>query len=325
MVKIQLNNEQEILKFHYNNLTKKVGKEWNIEIRLRKRISQHAGNPGIVAMFQDLLDSLLKDSSGFSIITAPPKELSAFAQLFDSTHGHILNDALKAEILNAFYYEDYDKWRAYELAKKIGITVCPYCNRTYTFLLGNDSIKGTRFEYDHFFSKSAYPYLALSFYNLVPSCHVCNSNFKGFKEFSLKKNIHPYLEGFGQNIVFSIKPKNIGFINGKSEAYRIRFRKGNLSTWNGEKVKAAFENITTFQLTKLYNMHKDYVDELIQKSIVYNEEYINELYARFSGSLFKNKEEVKKLIVSNYIDEEDYHKRVLSKLTTDISKELGLI
>ncbi len=325
MVKIQLKNETEILKFHYNNLTIKVGRQWNIEIHLKKLITKYIGNQPLKSMYEALLKKVKKDASDFSILTATPVELSVFIELFEITYGHLLTDEIKAEILNAFYYDEYGKWKAYELAKKIGITVCPYCNRIYTFIVGNDLNKGTRFEYDHFFAKSDYPYLALSFFNLVPSCHICNSNFKGKKEFKLSKNIHHYIEGFGDNIVFSIKPKNIYFINGKASSYRIRFKKGNFSIWDGNKVMAAFENITTFQLTRLYNMHKDYVDELIQKSIIYNEEYVNELYSRFSGTLFNNKNDVKRLIVSNYIDENDYHKRVLSKLTTDISKELGLI
>jgi len=325
MIRIPLNNEKDILKFHYDNITKKVGREWNVEIRLQKRMLHHAGNVDLEAMYQNLLNSLLKDTAGFSILTATPKELSIFSKLFNLTHGHLMTDVITDEILNCFYYDDYDKWKAYQLAKKIGITVCPYCNRTYTFIVGNDSKKGTRFEYDHFFAKSNFPYLALSFFNLVPSCHVCNSNFKGDKKFDLEKNIHPYVEGFGDNIVFSIKPNNIGFINGKANSYRVRFKKGTLSNWTNGKVKAAFENITTFQLTKLYNMHKDYVDEIIQKSIIYNQDYINDLYNKYSGTIFNSKEDVKRLIVGNYVDEEDYHKRALAKLTTDISKELGII
>lgn len=127
----------------------------------------------------------------------------------------------------------------------------------------------------------------LSFYNLVPSCHICNSNFKAKKEFNITKNIHPYIQGFSSDMVFSIKPRNINFINGNHSANRIKFKKGNLSTWNN--VKAVFENTSTFQLTKLYNMHKDYVDEIIQKSIIYNQDYINSLYQTFGRTLFKMK------------------------------------
>jgi len=85
MIRIPLNNEKDILKFHYDNITKKVGREWNVEIRLQKRMLHHAGNVDLEAMYQNLLNSLLKDTAGFSILTATPKELSIFSELFNLT------------------------------------------------------------------------------------------------------------------------------------------------------------------------------------------------------------------------------------------------
>jgi hypothetical protein len=335
MIKIELQNRAQILDFHYSNITTKNGKEMTVINFLNNRIRKTA-NPILINMYTSLIDKVKKDAFGFSILTASPKELEDFKILFEATYGLLLDSTCKTtakgkiityrnDLLKVFYYEEYNKWKAYELAKKININVCPYCNRIYTLILGNDFNKGTRFEYDHFFNKSNYPYLALSFYNLIPSCHVCNSNFKGKKEFDLKNNIHPYIEGFGNDIVFSIKPNGIEFINGNHSAYRIKFKKGILSIWDNTKVKSAFENISTFQLTKLFNMHKDYVDEIIQKSIIYNQDYINSLYQTFGGTLFKNEDDVKRFVLGNYIDEKNYSKRPLSKLTADISKELGLI
>ncbi|MEO8254984.1 MAG: hypothetical protein ABI554_11420 [Flavobacterium sp.] len=336
MIKIELQEKTKILDFHYNNINYKKGREMTVVDFLNNRIKKNLLFIDLVGMYNFLIENIKKDSSGFSIIIASPFELENFKKLFEARYGLLLDTTYKIttsgkiityrnDLLKIFYYEEYDKWKAYDLAKKIGVNVCPYCNRMYTFVLGNDFNKGTRFEYDHFFNKSNYPYLALSFYNLIPSCHVCNSNFKGKKEFNLNKNIHPYVEGFNNDIVFSIKPKNISFINGRHSAYRIKFKKGNLSLWNNIKVEAAFENISTFQLTKLYNMHKDYVDEIIQKSIIYNQDYISSLYKTFEGTLFKNEDDVKRLVLGNYIDEKSYSKRPLSKLTADISKELGLI
>ncbi len=56
-------------------------------------------------------------------------------------------------------------------AQRIGVTTCPYCNRSYIF---TSSKSGTRPQYDHYFPKSKYPYLALSMYNLIPCCSICN-------------------------------------------------------------------------------------------------------------------------------------------------------
>lgn len=39
-------------------------------------------------------------------------------------------------------------------AQAIGVTICPYCNRSYIF---TSSKNGTRPQYDHYFPKSKYP------------------------------------------------------------------------------------------------------------------------------------------------------------------------
>jgi hypothetical protein len=324
VIKIFLNNEKGITDFHYENLTKKVGREWNVVDRIKRLIKKHTHNPQPLSMYRFLLSKVERDSTGFSILTAKPADLNDFINDFETKFSAIiLSNSL--ELGHIFYYYDYKKWKAYELAMKIDVNVCPYCNRMYTFTIGNDKRRGTRFEFDHFYLKSKYPYLALSFYNLIPSCHVCNSNFKGSKDFTINNNIHPYIEGFSSDVVFSIKPRSIQFINGNHSAYRIKFKKGINSNWDQQKIKAAFENITTFRITELHNMHKDYVDEIIQKSIVYNPDYISGLFNQFQGSLFKNVEDVHRFVLGNYTEEYNYQKRALSKVTADISKELGLI
>jgi len=52
------------------------------------------------------------------------------------------------------------------------INVCPYCNENYTYYFTNNGKRN--YDFDHFFSQDDYPILAVSFYNWVPSCKVCN-------------------------------------------------------------------------------------------------------------------------------------------------------
>lgn len=340
MIKIELDNAIGILKFHYDNLTVKKGGKWTIIDFLNDRISKVIGKPnqiGLTQMYDFLKISILKNSNGFSILTASPKELEDFKINFENNYGALLNTVYKPQtppkrdilyrddLLNVFYYSDYDKWKSYELARKININVCPYCNRSYTMVLGLDYDKGTRFEYDHFFSKARFPYLALSFYNLIPSCHICNSNLKKEENFTLVENIHPYLRGFDYNYTFSIKPKSIKFIYGEPTSYDVKFEKNKISIWEDEDFEAAENNIRVFRLDSLYNMHKDYINEIIQKSIIYNEDYIKYLFNKFNGTLFSSEDDVKRMVLGNYISEDEYSKRPLSKLTADISRELEII
>lgn len=82
--------------------------------------------------------------------------------------------------------------------KKLGFdnATCPYCNEaTMKIVPKEDEDKFDHFmlfDIDHFYSKSAYPYLALSFYNHIPSCKACNQTYKGKNEFSFATHIHPY-------------------------------------------------------------------------------------------------------------------------------------
>ena len=59
--------------------------------------------------------------------------------------------------------------------------------------------------------------------------------------------------------------------------------------------------------------------------MIYNDSYLDELLAQYEGTLFKNKEDLQRLITCGYVNDKDLHKRPLSKLTKDISQELGLL
>ena len=59
------------------------------------------------------------------------------------------------------------------------INTCFYCNRAYINSYETTaSAKKRQFDLDHFIPKSECPLFALSLYNFVPSCQVCNSRIK---------------------------------------------------------------------------------------------------------------------------------------------------
>ncbi len=112
----------------------------------------------------------------------------------------------KKDLEKIFDYKSFtrytkQRYNAYTLAKKLNINVCPYCNRQYTFL----QEAKTRPEFDHFYSQEQYPYLALSFFNLIPSCHVCNTHFKRNIKFDIDTHINPYVEGFDDDVKFTLR------------------------------------------------------------------------------------------------------------------------
>lgn len=176
------------------------------------------------------------------------------------------NDSDIIEKLNKMYEYDFvqNRWKGHYDKIKISRKVCPYCG------FGEIS------EIDHFLPKSIYPEFSVFYFNLVPSCHICNSK-KGNK-----KNIciHPYLENIkdidkmlwaefklknGSLIFYYHKQKNIPFIvENHVDTFDIlnRYSLQALKDFDNEKLN----------LKKLGNNLYEYVN------IVYN--YDNNIYKR---------------------------------------------
>ena len=164
---------------------------------------------------------------------------------------------------------------------------------------------------DHFINKNDYPVLAISFYNLIPVCPSCNV-IKGKKEFSYSPhNMSVTTDGM---LRFSYHLTNVDY----------------LQNTNSIKIDIDIideiinKNIEVADLKNLYQIHCDVIQELLKKQFIYNEKYIEALLRDFNG-LFDSKEEVYRILFSAYVNEEDYQKRTLSKLTKDILLELKLI
>jgi hypothetical protein len=206
---------------------------------------------------------------------------------------------------------------AYKLVKKIGIDSCPYCNRNYISVVKKEE-KGdskTRPQLDHFYPKAIYPFLACSFYNLIPSCSTCNL-MKSDKDSFKDELISPY-ELDRDSFKFSYTLNNTDILNiGIQDSSKYDYK---------ESINIIFDkkneiNEKYFELEKLYNQeHRDIVIELLVKKAYYPQSYINEL-----SSFGFNQDEVYRYLFSNYNKDEDLHKRPLSKLIKDISTELGL-
>lgn len=233
-----------------------------------------------------------------------------FANEFPSS---VEKDSELNSILRDIFENEYTNWSArttygaYAFVKELGLETCPYCNRNYTFIVDSDNGK-LRPEIDHFYPKSIYPFLAMSFYNLIPSCSICNHT----KGNQVKKNLENPYELENETYKFTYLPTSIDFSMVEKEQYNFDSFEIELS---GNR-----DNRELFKLEELYKQHKDIVLELLIKKAYYPESYINEL-AQFGFG----KDEIYRYLFSNYNQDEDLHKRPLSKLVRDISEELGLL
>lgn len=217
------------------------------------------------------------------------------------------------EFTKGFKYDTDKKYDAYTFVKLFDKKTCPYCNRNYISIIEkeNENDKQRRPELDHFHPKSIYPFLAVNYYNLIPSCSTCN---KLKSDDDSLKLLHPYDK--------QTKDVNITYWLNDMKFYKVKSLK-DINFENEKFIDIEIENLPennkhTFQLERLYQEHKDVVIELILKHLHYPQSYINELSKFGFGE-----EEIYRFIFSNYLN--DLDKKPLAKLTKDIADELGLI
>lgn len=227
-----------------------------------------------------------------------------------------LSSQIVYKVYDLFFRDDGNdnENNAVWLTSKLNIKVCPYCNRAYTFTIKGR--RGVRPELDHFFPRSnkKYKHLALSFYNLVPSCPSCN---KAKREKLL--DFHPYwgpINKIVRDPVFKINDSKVQY---DSSGNPVLFP---------DKPEILIEypnrNTTELSLDKLYKHHSDYAKEILNKILAYNSSLYDPLVKGFQG-MGRTPEEIDRLVWSNYIDEVHQANRPLSKLTHDILKQFGII
>ena len=107
------------------------------------------------------------------------------------------------------------------------LSICPYCNENNVPVITIIN-KRTTLNYqmalhqlDHFYPQSRHPYLALSFFNLIPGCATCNSQLKGEKNFDIETHFNPFDKRFDDYFQFKlesiiinkVEDIKIGFLN----------------------------------------------------------------------------------------------------------------
>ncbi|WP_338760641.1 hypothetical protein WAF17_13980 [Bernardetia sp. ABR2-2B] len=281
--------------------------------------------------FDDAIKKYFEGITFEQIVLASPSEIDDLVEIWNAHqckdkedfqgfltyYGYLTNGFVRKK-----ENDEETKYSSKDIVESLNISVCPYCNRNYIKLVETErkvkeeievtkeeKVKIRIDELDHFYPKKKYPFLAVSFYNLIPSCKTCNQTFKGTKLVS----VNPYskIEEFS----FGLKIENSKFYYDK-DGFCIDYERAR------EVLK---ENYKVFHIKELYDQHKDQVLELIQKQITYPDSYIDELFKKYEGTFFRNKEDVIRHLSNGIMEEENFHLRPLSKLTHDIAQELGLL
>lgn len=121
----------------------------------------------------------------------------------------------------------------------------------------------------------------------------------------------PYDTSFPfDDVKFTYIPKSVDEIKIKINSHNIDFKNG----------------IRILGIEELYQSHIDVVNELIWKKEVYTDSYRDGLSKILNQTNHElRKAELNRFITGHYTDKENYGKRPLSKMVTDISREMGLI
>ena len=218
-----------------------------------------------------------------------------------------------------FRYESFSKRdQTFQLLKDMDVNVCPYCNRIYTVTLTEKGHR-SRPQFDHYLSKSKYPYFAISLLNLIPCCGLCNQA-KSNKEDQI---LYPYFEEMGTDVMFRTKAENgLTYLTGCPSAedeFSIELEETDSITPElQEKVQKSKD---VFHLTQLYNEHKDYVLYLYRKRYMFSDEYLQTICDSFPEIAGKF-DELKGLLYLMDLEKEQWGRRPLAKLTHDIDLQI---
>ena len=250
----------------------------------------------------------------------------------------ILNEKLKNTIgtINKKLYDYFFNYKNFyneinnNLGKTIDLKCCPYCNRNYITYIPDEGKRIVGPTYDHFFSKSRYVYLTLSFYNLIPSCYVCNSNLKLNIDFNLKTHLHPYCDGFGNDVFFDFELSTNDYLGKKTICFNPYLDYNKKITSKKQKQIFGIDtdkdtgNLKVFKLQEIYKSHGDSVEEIYKKFDKSSPFYIGSI-SKLISKLKTSEEEFYRFYFRNYYNIIDFNKRPLAKLDRDIYNKLKLI
>ncbi|OAB81846.1 hypothetical protein [Cochleicola gelatinilyticus] len=214
-------------------------------------------------------------------------------------------------------------WNAYKLTSRLGINICPYCNRQYTFTVSSSNSHTTRPELDHFLHKGENPLFALSFYNLIPSCTVCNRDLKGSIPFEANTHFSPYDENPKHGFLnYNYKPLTYDGSVGLTDEIIIELEINDPSkTILTKKLQS---NIDVFKYEDIAIHHRDVAQEIIRKRYFSEDNYIQILQDTFPEANL-SLEEAYRYAYGNFYAEKDFAKRPLAKLTKDIAINVGSV
>lgn len=272
------------------------------------------------------------------ILKASPAEMRLLITSFQTiAKSDILESKLKTKdklkfhelIVKAMRYDELRSSEFRQFVTSSGIKTCVYCNSQLAIISEISYYDkkekkrkpkiSAKFELDHYHSKSQYPFLCTSFYNLYPVCGNCN---RAKSKLDIKFEL--YTDDPAKLDVFNF------WIDDKTIIDYWLEKTPDLSKLNihFQSIEGDYDLLNDynkiFGIQGIYDTQNDIAEELLHKAKVYTNAYNKSLLKNFHD-LFPDKNILEKLIIGNYANSSETFKRPMAKYTQDLAKQLGLI
>lgn len=221
-----------------------------------------------------------------------------------------------------FNYDAYrGKPECHDNYSGLDLSFCLYCNLGETQVvsvidhLSGDAFNKALLQLDHFYPQSRHPYFAVSFFNLIPGCSICNAVLKLEKRFDIDTHFNPYQKRLNEYFTFELDT----FLIQKNDDIKIIYR---------NKVPYPTNALADFKILERYNgvAGKRIAFNLFQ-SLKNHSPKIRTSIAEQFFDLFRN--ESKKMILLKNLDvplnEMEIKQVYLGKLKRDIAKQMNVI
>lgn len=298
-----LHSKNDLLNYYCNKIEAKIlAKLKAIKVKNRKE--------------KDIINDII--ASLHDILVASPSQLSKYASHYRTMFRAVASSRkgkVRGRIAAAFNYDNYRKTVLVSIARMLNVKTCPYCNMHYTLYAeegthADDRL--ARLQFDHFIDKNTYPMLSMSFFNLIPSCAVCN---QGKSKKPLPTRFNPYSKAISNAFSFEIA-NPVNFFAGASAKDVVDLKLVHKTGYTSQDVD---DYDSVFHLKALYGRHKDIVIETFDRA--YTETYYCNPSTHFSKLELDTQTYIKKLWYGVSLCEDDIETRPMSKFIMDMRKQ----
>ena len=340
MIKIDIekSNLEELIKYHTNYIRNTVLRNWNnivgksvnkvkvtkaeldnIKNALNRELSKSNTIQPINLFLQNIVEICITQNLRNYAIPSEvifPKDTKRYVNILLEIIGY--GKFNKGDALGK--YNNGIVWNRHNFVQKLNVRVCPYCNRQYITSFYKNDHKVTTADVDHYYPKAQYPLLSMNFFNMIPSCSVCNSGLKGRKKLGIgDMTLNPFFDD-SDSLFFRINNDEL------EEMYNFPKADIKISTVantakDHEKQKRAENTSEIFYLPEVYNAHIKEVETIRENINRFSKEYFENIFQENYKGIFDDYEEFRKVIF-NFNDLNDGDEPLV-KLKKDIYQQIS--